>query len=296
MGDRGVRKPLVAERPLNASPPLRRGFRHETRACLSDLENVVVPTKRIARVNDFVVRRLRIHLYSDSVAFAADAFDLNHDLSLGGGASTRLLDGGSLTTVEEARAGSARTFDHLGDALRQSNCSTRVSLEYQTERAPLAVERGQQLSSAIWGRHDAVHQLLERCITSVWRLCHACFDVPARAVVLTESRARRARSILDAYDAERDVAQQIRTWNERHLGVFLEYLSQLLQQFGIASCCTDQLEPTTRVRFNAHASLRLEEGVRRYTLRRNLLPGQDIPVRGVREADDVPLSPTAVPV
>jgi len=142
VGDRGVRKRLVASASdhLDARAPLRGGFGHQSRAPLTNLEDVVVATSRIERVDDFIVCRLRIHSNGDSVAFTADALDLNHDVLPRDGASARLLDGGKLTAREKSRTRGTRALHGLRDALRQSNGAARMRFENESERATLSVE------------------------------------------------------------------------------------------------------------------------------------------------------------
>src|SRR6185437_10426791 len=62
--------------------PLGRRFGHEPRAPLADLEDVVIAARGVARIDDFVVGRKRLDADCESVAFAADAFDLNHERTL----------------------------------------------------------------------------------------------------------------------------------------------------------------------------------------------------------------------
>jgi hypothetical protein len=137
---------------LDASPPFGSGFRHETRAPLPHFEDVVVAPARVERINHFVVRRLRVHFDSDSVALAADAFDLNHVFPLlcRGDTSARLLDGGPITASEKPRTCRTRTLDRFGDAFRQAHRSAHMGLEHEAKRASLAVERRQELSAAVW--------------------------------------------------------------------------------------------------------------------------------------------------
>src|SRR5262245_46714311 len=76
----------VTRRPCrggsDARPPF--GGRLGNEACppLPYLEDVVIAARSVARIDDFVVRRLWFDLDGQAVALAADAFDLYHECIL----------------------------------------------------------------------------------------------------------------------------------------------------------------------------------------------------------------------
>src|SRR5689334_10051477 len=63
-------------RDSDAGAPLRGRFGNEAGAPLAHFEDVVIAPRGITRIDDFVVRRLRLDLHGEAVAFATYAFDL----------------------------------------------------------------------------------------------------------------------------------------------------------------------------------------------------------------------------
>src|ERR1700693_4301340 len=63
---------------LDSRAAIRGSFRDEARAPLPNFEDVVIAPARITRIDHLVVRRLRLDFHTESVALAANAFDLDH--------------------------------------------------------------------------------------------------------------------------------------------------------------------------------------------------------------------------
>jgi len=93
-----------------------------------------------------------------------------------------------------------------------------VCLEHELQRTPLAVERGEQLGTTVGRQQGTVDESLERLVLADIgvRRGHARLEVPACAVIVTESRAPIAGNVLGARRAHSDITQQIRTRNEGH--------------------------------------------------------------------------------
>jgi hypothetical protein len=93
-----------------------------------------------------------------------------------------------------------------------------MGFQDEPERAPLALEGSQELGAAVRRGQEGLHKPLHRrlfCGVGCFR--HASFEIPAGAVRVAQARARRAAAVLGARRAQRDVTQQIRTRNKRHL-------------------------------------------------------------------------------
>src|SRR5215831_19591718 len=121
---------------------------------MTDLEDVVVAPRRIAGIDNLVVRRLGLDPNGEPVAFAANTSDLNHAfvlLPLLRRSSARLLNGGS-GAGQKPGPTLTRALDGARDTFRQPNRASRVRFEHEREGATLAVERGQQLRPAVGGR------------------------------------------------------------------------------------------------------------------------------------------------
>jgi hypothetical protein len=128
-----------------------------------------------------------------------------------------------------------------------------MRLEHETQRTPLPVERRKELCTAVGRRQHAVDESLQRPVVRIGgrRLIETRLEVPTCTMVVAQSRARGSRVVLSARRAQRDVTQQIRTGNKGHL-VFLEHLSQVVDQFRVTRGGADQTEPLVRMGLNAH--------------------------------------------
>ena len=159
MGDRGIRGRGVAGRRRavrrstawrsDAGSPFRGRFGHEAGAPLAHFEDVVIAPRGITRIDDFVVRRLRLDLHGEAVAFATYAFDLNHVLDPRGEPLARTMCGGTRSAGEKPWSRRARAFHGGRDAVRQPHRPARMRLEHEAQRTPLPIERREQLCAAI---------------------------------------------------------------------------------------------------------------------------------------------------
>ncbi|HEY4303594.1 MAG TPA: hypothetical protein VGM82_03970 [Gemmatimonadaceae bacterium] len=96
-----------------------------------------------------------------------------------------------------------------------------MRFEHQAQSAPLAIEGGQELSSAIGGLQHTVHEPVERVLLAdVVRARHTRFQIPPGTVVVAQTGATGPRRILRAGWTECDITQQLRTRNEGHRLVF----------------------------------------------------------------------------
>jgi len=80
---------------------------------------------------------------------------------------------------------------------------------------------------------------------------HAGLEIPTRTMRVAKSRAIGGRYVLGARRAESNLAQQIGTRNEGHR-IFLEHLSEVVQQLRVSRRGANEQESAPCVRLDAH--------------------------------------------
>jgi hypothetical protein len=83
-----------------------------------------------------------------------------------------------------------------------------MGLQNEAKGPPLAVEGRQELGSAVRGHQQRLDETLRRGLFGgLGALGHAGFEIPSRAVRVTQTGATGAASILRAHRAQGDITQ-----------------------------------------------------------------------------------------